>query len=518
MPVTPTYPGVYIEELVSPVHPITGVATSIAAFVGWAPQGSVSKAVLVQSWMDFARQFGGLDTRSYLGYAVNQFFGNGGQQAYIVRLVWTDAATAATTVGGLKLWANSPGQWANGYKIAANPTGGTFSLVVQDPNGNTLETFLNLTASSAIAVIDNDSQYVTFVDPTANPPAAPGSISAPAAAATGTLGGGADGEVLQPKDGINGNGHFETALNLSGALTNGAVYGIRLLDEVDIFNLLCLPGEADEATISSLEGYCTPKTLGGTNPRAFGSFYIVDCPQTATFTHLGTGPIGAAGSGLSGNHNDHAAYYFPWVQAPDPLTNNKPRLFPPSGFVAGIYAATDANRGVWKAPAGIDASLSGVTGLQYVLTDLQNGTLNPLAINCLRQFRIYGDVVWGARTLQGSDAAASQWKYVPVRRVALFLEASLYEGTQWVVFEPNDEPLWSAIRLNVGAFMQDLFRKGYFQGKTPQEAYFVKCDKETTTQNDINLGIVNILVGFAPLKPAEFVIIQIQQLAGQIAT
>lgn len=186
--------------------------------------------------------------------------------------------------------------------------------------------------------------------------------------------------------------------------------------------------------------------------------------------------------------------------------------------MGGIYAATDANRGVWKAPAGTEASLSGVTGLQYVLTDLQNGTLNPLAINCLRQFRIYGDVVWGARTLQGSDAAASQWKYVPVRRVALFLEASLYEGTQWVVFEPNDEPLWSAIRLNVGAFMQDLFRKGYFQGKTPAEAYFVKCDSETTTQNDINLGIVNILVGFAPLKPAEFVIIQIQQMAGQIAT
>jgi phage tail sheath protein FI len=518
MPVIPTYPGVYIQELTSPVRPITGVATSIAAFVGWAPQGSVSEAVLVQGWMDFARQFGGLDSRSYLGYAVNQFFGNGGQQAYIIRLVWTDAATASTTVGGLKLWASSPGQWANNYKISVNPTGSTFSLTVQDPNNNTLETFLNLTASSAIAVIDNDSQYVTFIDPTANPPAAPGSISVPGAAATGTLGGGADGEVLQPKDGINGNGHFETALNISGAPTNGVVYGIHLLDEVDIFNLLCVPGEADEATISSLEDYCTPKSLGGTNPHAFGSFYIVDCPQTATFTSLGSGPIGAAGSGLSGSHHDHAAYYFPWVQAPDPLTNNRPRLFPPSGFMAGIYAATDANRGVWKAPAGIDASLSGVTGLQYVLTDLQNGTLNPLAINCLRQFRIYGDVVWGARTLQGSDAAASQWKYVPVRRVALFLEASLYEGTQWVVFEPNDEPLWSAIRLNVGAFMQDLFRKGYFQGKTPAEAYFVKCDSETTTQNDINHGIVNILVGFAPLKPAEFVIIQIQQMAGQIAT
>jgi phage tail sheath protein FI len=139
-------------------------------------------------------------------------------------------------------------------------------------------------------------------------------------------------------------------------------------------------------------------------------------------------------------------------------------------------------------------------------------------VNCLRSFPVAGNVVWGARTLQGADALASEWKYVPVRRLAYFLEESLYRGTQWVVFEPNDEPLWAQIRLNVGAFMHNLFRQGAFQGQTPQEAYFVKCDKDTTTQNDINLGIVNIVVGFAPLKPAEFVIIQIQQIAGQIVT
>jgi phage tail sheath protein FI len=505
MPPVLSYPGVYIEELPSAVHTITGVATSIAAFVGWAPQGSVSEAVLVQSFMDFAREFGGLDSRSYLGYAVNQFFANGGQQAYIVRLVWTDAATANTTVVGLKLWASSPGQWANNYKVVVNPTGSVFSLQVQDPNSTPLETFLNLTASSAIAVIDNDSQYITFVDPTASPPSAPPSITVPATAATGTLSGGNDGTLLQPKDGINGNGDFETALNLSGALTKGALYGIHLLDRVTIFNLLCVPGEADEATISSLEDYCTPQR----------AFYIVDSPQTATIANLTNGPIGAAGSGLSGSNNDHAAYYFPWVQAPDPLASNRPRLFPPSGFVAGIYAATDANRGVWKAPAGIDASLSGVTGLQYVLTDLENGTLNPQAINCLRQFRVYGDVVWGARTLQGNDAVGSQWKYVPIRRMALFLESSLYNGTQWVVFEPNGETLWGQIRLNVGAFMQGLFLQGAFQGTTPQQAYFVKCDAENNPQSSIDQGVVNILVGFAPLFPAEFVVIQIQQMAGQ---
>jgi phage tail sheath protein FI len=177
---------------------------------------------------------------------------------------------------------------------------------------------------------------------------------------------------------------------------------------------------------------------------------------------------------------------------------------------------TDTQRGVWKAPAGLDAAVNGVQGLTANLTAAENGLLNPLGVNCLRAFPVTGRAVWGARTLRGADQLADEYKYVPVRRLALFIEESLYQGTQWVVFEPNDEPLWAQIRLNVGAFMQNLFRQGAFQGKTPREAYFVKCDSETTTQNDINQGIVNIIVGFAPLKPAEFVIISLQQLAGQV--
>ena len=173
---------------------------------------------------------------------------------------------------------------------------------------------------------------------------------------------------------------------------------------------------------------------------------------------------------------------------------------------------------MWKAPAGIDASLTGVAAPVYVLSDAEQGVLNPIGLNCFRAFPIYGNVSFGARTLVGADAQASEWKYVPVRRTALFIEESLYRGTQWVVFEPNDELLWAQIRLNVGAFMHTLFVQGAFQGKSPQEAYLVKCDSETTTQNDINTGIVNILVGFAPLRPAEFVVVQIKQLAGQIQT
>jgi hypothetical protein len=181
-------------------------------------------------------------------------------------------------------------------------------------------------------------------------------------------------------------------------------------------------------------------------------------------------------------------------------------------------AWTDVERGVWKAFAGIDAGMSGITGLERNLTDADNGRINPVGVNALRSFPIIGNVVWGARTLRGADELGDQYKYLPVRRVALFIEESLFRGTKFAVFEPNDEPLWAQLRLNIGAFLNNLFRQGAFQGQSTREAYFVKCDKETTTQNDINLGVVNILVGFAPLKPAEFVVIKIQQIAGQIAT
>jgi phage tail sheath protein FI len=203
---------------------------------------------------------------------------------------------------------------------------------------------------------------------------------------------------------------------------------------------------------------------------------------------------------------------------PDPKQGGILDVFAPCGIIAGVMARTDASRGVWKAPAGLDASLNNIQDLAVNLTDPENGLLNPLGINCLRSFPVNGRVVWGARTLRGADQLGDEYKYVPVRRLALFLEESLYRGTQWVVFEPNDEPLWSQIRLNVGAFMQNLFRQGAFQGGSPKQAYFVKVDSETTTQNDIDNGIVNIVVGFAPLKPAEFVIIQLQQMAGQIQT
>lgn len=284
--------------------------------------------------------------------------------------------------------------------------------------------------------------------------------------------------------------------------------GLYALLDVDLFNILCLPGVTDFdannalSVLSKAEELCKRRR----------AFLIIDSPDSWK-------TYGEAMNSLAdfdSVRSENAAMYYPRVQMPDTLDNNRLRTFPPCGIIAGVYARTDSTRGVWKAPAGQEASMGGVSGLVCKLNDQENGGLNPLGLNCLRLFPVTGSVVWGARTLHGADVLASEWKYIPVRRTALFIEESLYRGTKWAVFEPNDEPLWAQLRLNIGAFMHNLFRQGAFQGQSPRDAYLVKCDKETTTQNDINLGIVNILVGFAPLKPAEFVMIKIQQLAGQV--
>ncbi len=291
--------------------------------------------------------------------------------------------------------------------------------------------------------------------------------------------------------------------------------GIFALETAELFNMLVIPPPERDVDVAN----STWATAAGYG-RERRAVVLIDAP--AAWTANPATAIADAVSGVNGlrtmvgNDNaSNAAIYYPRLSMPDPLSENRPAEFAPGGAVAGIIARTDVQRGVWKAPAGLEASFSGVQAFTYTMTDGQNGQLNPLGVNCLRTFPVTGNLVWGARTLAGADQLTSEWKYLPVRRLALYIEESLFSGTQWVVFEPNDEPLWAQIRLNVGAFMQSLFRQGAFQGATPSAAYFVKCDKETTTRNDIDLGIVNIVVGFAPLKPAEFVVIKIQQIAGQ---
>jgi phage tail sheath protein FI len=521
MPITTTYPGVYIQELPSGVHPIQGVATSIAVFIGWAPQGPTTYAQLVTSWTDYSTQFGGLDTRSLLGYAVSHFFMNGGKEAYIIRLTWTDTGTATVTLGTapdtLTLTAQNPGDWANIYWIGiknstANPGRFRLQVISAPPKATSfpvVESFENLGMVSpdpqgrfVVDIVNNNSGIITAAvgaGATTPPDDTPQPVL-PAPNPSPMLVGGDPGTPLTPD-----SANFENTLLPT---TNPPTGGVYLLDQVDLFNLLCVPGETTPAILSGLDQYCQGRR----------AFLIADSdPNVNTFTKARTAYSGGLGAVIPGVNNN-AAIYFPWIYAPDPLKQNASTAYPACGFVAGMYATTDANRGVWKAPAGTETSLAGATGVTVPLNDTQNGVLNPVGLNCIRNFRVYGTVIWGARTAQGDDEIGSQWKYVPIRRLALFLEESLYRALQWVVFEPNDAPLWAQIRLNVGAFLQTLFRQGAFQGSTPQQAYFVKCDSETTTPTDQDNGVVNIVVGFAPLKPAEFVIIEIQQMAGQAAT
>lgn len=492
MPARLTYPGVYIEEISSGVRTISGVATSIAAFAGWAPQGPTDGAYLVNSWAEYARRFGGLHASSYLSYGVYHFFLNGGQQAYIVRLPGKGSVLGKVTIDGLEFAATGEGKWSNDYTISikprATPNEKRFGLkVVYDKN--IVEAYDNLSMESDdprfVESVINDSSWIVNakVADAAKPPSG----------ADKPLTGGDDGAVLTPND-----ADFVKAL-----LPDPPTAGVYHLNRVDLFNLLVVPGLSDKDALAKLQAFCQDER----------AFLVADCEKNATFTTLKDGPAGE----LTGDPAINAAFYFPWVRASDPLLENRLRSFPPGGFMAGLYARTDTTRGVWKAPAGTDASLTGSAGVVHTLTDTENGELNIRAVNCIRTFPVYGTIAWGARTLRGNNEVGSEWKYIPVRRTALFIEESLYRGLKWVVFEPNDEPLWASIRLNVGAFMHGLFRQGAFQGSSPRDAYFVKCDKDTTTQSDINLGIVNVVVGFAPLKPAEFVVVKIQQMAGQIA-
>jgi phage tail sheath protein FI len=673
---TYTYPGVYIQELPSPVHTITAVATSITAFVGYTAQGIDNRAQAIFSFSDFERLYGGLASNSEVSYAVQQFFQNGGSQAYVVRTpmhyptTGTVVPYAQVTIdksgtNGITFTALSSGQWANGQLLVdidvqgldlSTATGDplSFNLTITDLLNGDTEYFPDVTLNSAaqnyiVPVVNDPNNGSQLVNVTATLPASPTALNATGVLGTAltvsavntTLGGGtavasADcsltlkypgGPATAPTIKVIGSStaiaqtvsglasQLQTALNAwlmvnlpgasatcvaapSGAspgtgirvnvllpnqpdamisfgspasgndastalglnptqFSNVAHYalgtttsnaglglvstaatapsglpqsgeligdplaltGIYALTKVPIFNLLCIPEAA-----RALPG--NPNALDpNINPTEIYSAAIQLCDQKRAMLIIDPPPNVNSVSGAVdwksstlGVVDANGAAFFPRLRLADPLNNGQLRTFAPSGVVAGTYANTDSTRGVFKAPAGIGAVLNGVQAMTYNLTDAENGQLNPLGLNCFRTFPIYGPVLWGARTLVGADAMANQWKYVPVRRVALFLEQSLYQGTQWVVFEPNDEPLWASIRLNVGSFMDTLFKKGYFQGQTSAEAYFVKCDSETTTQTDIDNGIVNILVGFAPLKPAEFVVIQIEQLTGQAST
>ena len=620
MPTQVSYPGVYIEEVPSGVRTITGVATSITAFIGRALRGSVNEPRTVSNFGEFERVFGGLSADHTLAYAVRDFFANGGATAIIVRLYkpyFADNAARAIALTAATAQAQTAANAVNTAAATAAGDGAATAASVATAANNAVAAAgapgkaALLAAQQVAAVAQAASTIVAPVPDAASVAAAAAAAvnAAVSAAATAiapmiraqlsfantlTLEAatpGAWGNLLQvevdhktkPKDDgteddtlfnltirDTSTGRSELIRNVtfvpnaarlvsrvlasesslvrvsgavpasrpaagqitvvpagkatdSQALSNAADFigspddksGLHALAKADLFNLLCIPSDTREgdtpvAVYQAAMQYCVERRamLIVESPASWSSK-----PDSAAADAI----AGLPGLNLNGPAARNAALFFPRIKQSDPMQDDQIDTFVPCGAIAGIFSRTDATRGVWKAPAGLDAAINGIAGLQVNLSDPENGRLNPLGINSLRFFPTAGQVVWGARTLRGADSIGDEYKYIPVRRLALFIEESLYRGTQWVVFEPNDEPLWAQIRLNLGAFMQNLFRQGAFQGKSPREAYFVKCDKETTIQNDIDLGIVNIVVGFAPLKPAEFVIIKLQQIAGQIS-
>jgi phage tail sheath protein FI len=357
-----------------------------------------------------------------------------------------------------------------------------FAAAEVTPFGNRLQT---------VAGSDDPEAVVRFVGECANDLGLEASVNPPVF----VLEGGEDGEAPGPRDLIGSEARKS---------------GLHALRDVDDVNLLALP---ELAAYESTEDMITVLGAAQRICREERIFLLADAPAAWS-------SVDAARTGIAAFEpvrGSHAGLYFPHLQMTDPLTGRL-RSFPPSGAVAGVIARTDGERGVWKAPAGTEARLADVHSLSVRLTDRENGLLNPLGVNCLRSFPLVGPVVWGARTLEGADARESEWKYTPVRRLALHIEESLHRGLRWAVFEPNGEQLWQQIRMNVSSYLHTLFQQGAFQGGTPREAYFVKCDHDTTTGEDVENGVVNVVVGIAPVRPAEFVIVKVQQMAGQFTS
>jgi phage tail sheath protein FI len=542
MPVTPTYPGIYIQEAPSSAHTITPAPTNVAVFIGYTHPLKTNPAnfgvpVEIFGFLDYQRHFGGFvrsaafasaaNAFGDMAVAVNQFFLNGGSDAFIVALTNSNLPAAGATVsfGGLTFTAREITDETYQMTVTIRP----IAAPVSPPNDELADVIITYGPTSGAGAITETYRRVSM-NPVQDDGVTPnpnfietmiGTADRPVSSLV-TVSAGSP-PALFPTSVQSQT--FPTSLSVASAsqIFEAADFTAVLqpdtaLDKLPVFNLMVIPGVSDGLVLSTALAFCERKL----------AFFIMDPPiadsadgTTPGFPHRIQDTANDPGLPRSKN----GALYFPYLLSPDPITgaaNNAvsgaPNEIPPAATVAGIFAATDVARGVWKAPAGFQATTNNTTGVvaRGRMTDPRQGVLNPLGVNCLRDFPNIGTAVFGARTLV--TATDEQWRYVPVRRMALFLEQTLYANLKWVVFEPNAEPLWSAITMSINAFMLGLFKQNAFQGEKPSEAFQVLCNSQTTTQADIDNGIVNIVVAFAPLKPAEFVIITIAQMAGQTQT
>ncbi|MBS1703827.1 MAG: phage tail sheath family protein [Armatimonadetes bacterium] len=563
-------------EVPSGLATIVGAPTSRAAFIGRAAKGQTNLATLITSFADFERFFGGLASFSSMSFAVRDFFLNGGSECVCVRLY----KGSGTTIVPLKLFttitsvpadfttlteysvifqAANEGRWAEGIRITIDNNvsaaslallgvvqNKAFNMTVLDPVSGVSESYSNLVmnsthVNSVITVLANQSALIRVQSNAATVDAA----TVPTAGLTDKLSLCESLTSITKNDGSISESTRTTRLSAIATAQAGYVTervasdgsdldmstflpanaqrdkkGLYAFEQVDIFNILCIPPykatssapnqDVDVSLVSVAADYCVQRF----------AFLILDAPSAWTM------PNGSSSAGVVegmnnatdqlGTRSDHAAVFWPRLKQPNPFKNNMSENFSVVGAVAGVFARTDSERGVWVAPAGLHAVFNNVPDLAYNMTNGEQGLLNPIAVNGLRIKIPTGRVVFGCRTLAGDDRVVSDYKQVQVRRVALFLEQSITRSMEWAVHQPNEEVTWSQIRLSIGAFMRDQFRKGMFAGSTPKDAYYVKCDSTTTTQTDINNGVMNVEVGFKPLKAAEFIVLRFKQMIGDV--
>lgn len=504
-------PGVYVEEVSSGVKPIAGVGTAVGAFVGIAEKGVVGKAVLVTNWSQFVTEFGGLIPNAYLAYAVYNFFAEGGTSCYVVRAASTNAVKADTIIvddadqGLYKISARSEGAWGNRISVKiSEPTNlkaDCFTLTIkykeassfkneyvgEEPEGEILEVFENVSTFNIEEKVNDVSAFVNLKvlipinedDPNFNP----------------------DNLEKMPK-------FIETEQNLARGSEGSAPAnflgdsfgktGLHAFDIIDDINIVAVPDKAgDRAFILEALNYCRQRK---------DCFFIADPPHGLTPSQVKNFKEGAVGFEGNAFNSSYGGLYYPWVFINDPLTGKK-KLVPPSGCIAGTYAHVDSERGVHKAPAGItDGYLDTVVGVETIVTKGEQELLNPAGINVIRSLP-EGICVWGARTL----SADSEWTYVNVRRLMMYIEESVDKGSQWVVFEPNDPSLWSKVKRNLTAFLSRVWKDGALYGAVEEEAFFIKVDEENNPPAVRDAGQLIIEVGVAPVKPAEFVVIRVSQ-------
>jgi len=512
------HPGVYIEEIERGPRPIEGVPTSTAAFLGETERGPL-RPRLVTSYNEYRRWFGGVfQTGRYVPHAVNGFFENGGRRLYACRIVGNGANTASRVFGDFTVTAAGPGAWGRkvwvriqdgSTKDASGASGFHLKLAYWSsfpdnfqpfdpfdpknrlllPRPQYLEDYDDLSVDPNSSdffekrLIDSTTNYPvsalavlqrTNPDTTSKPP------NTPDAGVLLDQNGADDTNALGSDDFIGGKAGGR--LELQGLLA-------LELDPYREVALVYAPSPPDNAVpiVKAIIDHCE---------RLRFRFAVIDSPRDTESSDLDPR--------TTIQETQYAGFYTPWIQISDPQTG-APRVVPPGGHVLGVYARTDTERGVFKAPA--NEIVRGALDIRFDINDDTQSVLNPRGVNAIRRFPGRGILVWGARTLSSNGL----WKYVSVRRLFIFLEHSIYEGTQWVVFEPNDDRLWARVKDTIRLFLRSQWRGGALFGRTEDEAFFITCDRTTMTQDDILNGRLICEIGIAPVRPAEFVIFRVFQ-------